>query len=48
MSIPEGRCDVDWSEACCAEDVGTEECRCEKCINDYMSAVASMDASDFE
>lgn len=48
MSTPEGRCDVDWSEACYAEDIGIEECRCEKCIDELMAGVAAMCPEDFE
>tara|TARA_R100001530_G_scaffold135808_1_gene114034 strand:- start:3011 stop:3139 length:129 start_codon:yes stop_codon:yes gene_type:complete len=39
---------LDAEYICHAEDIGIEECKCEKCINDYMGAVAAMDESDFE
>ena len=37
--------DSEWY--CARKDIGNE-CMCEKCINDYMGAVAAMDGSDFE
>jgi len=33
---------------CYREDIGIEECRCEKCIDDLMSGVAAMGPEDFE
>jgi len=41
-----GRLDAEY--VCHAEDIGIEECRCERCIDDLMAGVAAMGPEDFE